>query len=336
VTLLLPLLADALPERLVALAAGAGGRPALWRGALHLIADYGLSGGGLHSFAALYSQYVLVIPYYFVGHAHNLLLNVTLEQGVLGGAALYGLLLHAGWLLWRADGLRNTDNALRLLSWATLASLGILLLHSIVDDPLYGEPGTPLLLMAAGGCALLARLAFAARAARPVRAAPAAAMAGLLLGVGLLLAWWPLPAQVTALRGALTMNRVDLAGWPPGEWDTGANAAALAPAAELLAAAADADAGNVTAQYRLGLVALEARMFETAVFHLEQAHAAAPTHRGVTKTLGYSYVWLGELDQARQTLAGVAETADEMAVYAWWWEQQGRPDLAAQAAAMRP
>ncbi|MCA9999597.1 MAG: tetratricopeptide repeat protein, partial [Anaerolineales bacterium] len=111
--------------------------------------------------------------------------------------------------------------------------------------------------------------------------------------------------------------------------------AELEPAAALLAHALDLDATNVTAQYRLGLIAMLNRDYETAVAHLEIAHQRDPNHRGITKNLGYSYIWLGDLAQARTLLANICEVEQEMGVYVWWWRQQGRPDLSGRAAQMR-
>ncbi|HWQ83115.1 MAG TPA: O-antigen ligase family protein, partial [Anaerolineales bacterium] len=59
-------------------------RSNLYHQTTDLIADFWLTGGGLQSFAGLYSKYILDIPYLFFKYAHNLWLDVALEQGLFG------------------------------------------------------------------------------------------------------------------------------------------------------------------------------------------------------------------------------------------------------------
>ena len=60
----------------------------LGRGAYFLV-DYPITGAGLTSFPGLYSQYMLVIPYFYFTNSHNLFLDVAIEQGVTAGVNLY-------------------------------------------------------------------------------------------------------------------------------------------------------------------------------------------------------------------------------------------------------
>ena len=91
---------------------------------------------------------------------------------------------------------------------------------------------------------------------------------------------------------------------------------------------------NQTANHRLGLISLLRQDFKTAAAQLETAHRRAPDHRGITKSLGYCYVWLGDLEKARQLLERIPEAQNEMKVYIWWWETQDRPDLSQRASQM--
>ena len=128
--------------------------------------------------------------------------------------------------------------------------------------------------------------------------------------------------------GAVEYARIESARWPTGEWAGSSLASALAAAEPRFAAALALDPDNRTALYRLALRARLAQDFVTASAYLEQAARPDPDHRGIAKTLGYTYVWLGRLDTAETQLAGIPEARDEMRVYAWWWGQQGRADLA--------
>ena len=67
--------------------------------------------------------------------------------------------------------------------------------------------------------------------------------------------------------------------------------------------------------------------YASAAGYLEKAHAAAPAHRGVIKSLGYSYAWSGEREKAMTLLRNIPEARRELDAYVWWWELQGRQDL---------
>ena len=93
---------------------------------------------------------------------------------------------------------------------------------------------------------------------------------------------------------------------------------------------------NQTANYRLGLISLLRQDFKTAAANLETAYQEAPNHRGIIKSLGYCYVWLGELDRAQALLSRIPEAQNEMSVYIWWWGTQDRPDLSERASLIIP
>ena len=128
------------------------------------------------------------------------------------------------------------------------------------------------------------------------------------------------------------MSRVQLADFPSGKWDEGRNVAALGPAEALFGQAVQLDPANRTADYYRGLIALLDRDFEGAVSNLEMAYQQDPGHRGVRKTLGYSYIWSGRLEEAVPLLEEIPEARSEMLVYSGWWGNLGRNDLADQAA----
>jgi hypothetical protein len=50
--------------------------------------------------------------------------------------------------------------------------------------------------------------------------------------------------------------------------------------------------------------------------------------------LGYSYTWAGQFDKADKMLVNIPESQQEMSVYIWWWDTQGRSDLSSNAQIM--
>ena len=82
------------------------------------------------------------------------------------------------------------------------------------------------------------------------------------------------------------------------------------------------------------LIATQKRDFEMAQVELAKANIVDPEHRGIRKSLGYAYVWGGELDKPKYLLWDIREAENEMGVYSWWWGEQDRGDLAQQAKAM--
>ncbi len=338
-------LADSLPGQ-----ASLGSRLDLARNTVHLLADFLLTGGGLGAFPGLYSQYMLVIPFFYLINSHNLFLDVALEQGLLGFLALAGVMMASGWfLITRPSQTRCSIAQGDLLRWAILTGLMVTSLYGLVWDVLYGNRGTPLLFVLPGLTMAVAqpgrqqdscRVTSARRASRRAQGEvqqqwKAVGIAVVVASIALLYSFRnPLLATWYADLGAVQMARTELAGWPTGEWDDGSNVAALAPAEALFRQVLRLDPDSRTAHHRLGLIAMLRRDFTTAVDHLERAYQADGDHRGIRKVLGYSYVWSGQLDHAAEVLANVPEARDEMAVYVWWWGVQGRNDLAAHAEEM--
>ncbi len=319
----------------------------LFQGSIDLIGDYPLIGGGLTSFPALYSEYILLIPHFYVGYAHNLFLDVILEQGVFGLLALTAVLLGAfiqiSHRIWS-----STTISLRMktLRWSAFSSLLILFIHGFFDDPLYGMEGTPLLLVIPG-------LIIASAPARPSKSKKSSAQksfapqressrtGGLIVGALLIsmvgstfFLRRPLIAVWDANLGAIKMGQSTLADWPTGVWDEGGHTAELAAPSELFENALSANPYQRTALFRLGVLAMLERDYDEALVYLSKMNQVDPGHRGGQKSLGYTYVWLGDFDNAELLLAPLPEVAQELEVYTWWWENQGRPDLAERAASM--
>jgi hypothetical protein len=158
---------------------------------------------------------------------------------------------------------------------------------------------------------------------------------GAVLGLLLLFALGrPLVSAVMANAGSVLLARSELRGWP---WVTEPDSAGQQDrvrADGMLSRAISLQPGNVSANFRLGLLAMEDRAFARAEGYLSAAWDGAPDHRAIRKALGYVLTWLEEFDEARPLLEMIPEAAAEMDVYAWWWGTQGRDDLAWRATRM--
>jgi hypothetical protein len=127
----------ALFDRLPGLASGES-RLDLATSAGKLIEDYPFTGGGLRSFPGLFSQYIMVTPYFLFAYSHNFYLDIILEQGFLGGLALLVLILGSAIILARQILVDREDHQLKILGEAVFIGLIVILVHGLVDDALYG------------------------------------------------------------------------------------------------------------------------------------------------------------------------------------------------------
>ena len=124
---------------------GSAGRSVLWKDMLALVTDYPFTGSGLGSTMMVYSTYVMLLHVGYITHAHNLFLQIAIEQGLPGLVAFAGLLVAAGWrLMARADG---RSQVFRL---AAIASLVALAVHGMVDAGAYASKAVPALFLPLG------------------------------------------------------------------------------------------------------------------------------------------------------------------------------------------
>lgn len=303
-----------------------------------LTQDFALTGLGLASFAGPYSRYMLVIHDFVFDYGHNLYLDVAVEQGVIGALAFLGIYLGSAVRLYHARRLAATEpDDGGLVYWAALAGLLVVALHGVVDDPLYGARGTPLLFVLPGLSVALAAAASPAPASVRAQAwgwlKPQLAALGVVAAVLLAYAF-PWRASVYANLGAVEMAKRELAGWPEARWSDRRGTEDLAAARAYFEQALALNPHQHTAIYRLGLIEAQDDNYAAAVTHLEAAFQGRQVPRGLTKTLGYLYVWTGQFDQAGPLLAQIPEARYEMSVYSWWWGTQARDDLALNATQM--
>jgi O-antigen ligase len=311
------------------------GRLDLWRNSLALASDYPLSGLGLANFEMAYSSYVMMLHVSFLKHAHNLLLDVWLEQGVLGLVAVL-------WLF--ATAVLTKRTAESYWQRPALFSIAIILLHGAVDDGMYGYGGSGTLLLFVP-FALLARpvanmsgstpppvkapVGLSLRLARYLPALVLFALAALLLTI-----WQP---TLQANLGALAQTRAELSiyRWP--EWPIQdalrrSSEVDLTPALARYRTTLALDADNVTANRRMGQIELSWGEYEAARKHLETAYAAAPDQRATRQMLGEVYALAGEVERAVPLWETLDLGQQQLDIRRWWYEYIGEPQGAARIA----
>ena len=129
-------------------------RPVIWKATLEMIAARPLLGHGLGTYVVAYPMYRL--PEYFLrpkatnvtDHAHNELLEITAEQGLIGLTATLWLWATAVSCGFRAC--RRFDGADRRCLWGMFGAMLVLMLHGLVDVDLRYLPNQSLLWLLMG------------------------------------------------------------------------------------------------------------------------------------------------------------------------------------------
>ena len=312
---------------------GSNSRSELFLRGVFVLEDVPILGGGLNSFPGLYSQYMLGIPIFYLPNSYNMFLDVAIEQGLIGGLILILVYFGSVWYLLKT--IVTTQVAeIRTFSWLSLFTLVVVIIHGMLYDYLYNGIGVILLLVPVG-VSMIGILNTSGPKQNNVKVASVSTFAVSTLLIALLVINFNhVRAIWYANLAVLQMAQVELAGFPTGKWTEPTILPDLEPAEASLRSALQFDPTNRTANHRLGLIAMLRRDFHSAVEYLEIARNQTPEHRGIIKSLGYCYVWLGDIDRAQMFLTEIPEAAHELDVYDWWWRQQGRDDLSANAALM--
>jgi tetratricopeptide (TPR) repeat protein len=193
-------------------------RPPIWKATIAMIAGRPFLGHGFGTYVAVYPQYRL--PQYFLrrkatnvtDHAHNELLEVAAEQGLVGLGAtlwLWGTAVCCG-----LRAIRQSDGPVRRPTLGLLAAMLVFMLHGLVDVDLRYLPNQTLLWLLMG---LLVGMG-----AKPSDTAPVtfrskglqwcAAAGGVILGIGIVLSAvvHPMAADWLDRRARLAEERGDM------------------------------------------------------------------------------------------------------------------------------
>jgi hypothetical protein len=336
-TMLLPALHISLLDSDV-VAGSTGTRAALWRDGLSLARDYRFTGVGFGATMMALSTYVYLLHVGMISHVHNFLLELTVEQGLLGLVGYGMLVISAGWALVRAYRKRTVPH---WLVGAIAASLIGMIVHGLFDGGPYVSRLAPLIFLPLG-------FAWgAAPAVAPLRTLTPQQLLGRgfavlspLLTVLLLLIWPGARGALQANLGAVEQSARELAlyEWPA--WGIQdqlrrSRAVDLDPAIARYAAALAYDAGNVTAYRRLGQIALSRGDLAAAERYLAEAYRLAPAERATRLMLGEVLALQGHAQRAAELWHTVDMAEEVLTAREWWVSQVAAPEQQAAFAAAR-
>lgn len=280
----------------------------VYRHSLALLTEQPFTGIGLgNSFAMVYSRYELLLAVPFLYYSHNLLLEVWLQQGLLGAAAFVWLAASL-----YASILRNPTFKTDLRFQAVCAGLTAILLHGLSDARQYPSLWTWLpFFFLLGLCA--ARLLGGQPLGKPRLQwlIPGAVTAVFLIVVLALI--WPPAAAWNANRAGLLQTRADLDPALSPEQQSAIRSESEA----LFIRALASNPASLPNNRRYSLLLLSEDRFAEAIPRLELAHQVAPDHIAARKGLGLVYLWNGDLERAAELLTDLPNITDELQGLAW-------------------
>jgi len=298
-----------------------------------LFTDFPITGTGLGSFPGIYAGYIRELPVFYYGSSQNLYLDVAIEQGVVGLAALMVLLLTSLSLLLRKEGAVWTRvQGGRELRWAIICSLLTIIVLGFMDDAFYAGAGGFMLFVVPGCAVALAKEIDAKASANlhpPRRQGRYVAGTVLVAALAVIITnWSSLVSRAYSNLGALRMAQIELQNWPRDRWFIFLVDPRLSDPQDAFKRSLAFDPNNRTAEHRLGMLAISNLDFQEARLHLETAFQIDPWHRGVRKALGFVYAWQGETVLAEAMLKDIPEAQQELKGYAIWWIRRGEPQFA--------
>lgn len=317
--------------------AAMGSRGALWRDALIMIGDAPFTGNGLGATMMVHASYILLIHVGFIQHMHNIFLEVAVQQGLAGAAALIGLVILAALAIRR----QLIQKKQTVFLFAAIISLTALVVHGMFDAALYSSRMVPLMFVPVG-LALGLKPDMMRRVGKRRQQRPFLFFL-FLFALCVLLLMPATRAAFLADLGVVYQTRAELSvyNWP----DWGIQDAVrrspdvdLSPAIAYYRQALTLNPDNVTANRRLGQIELSLGQYDAARAHLLRAYARAPWQQANRFLLGESYAIAGDVDQAvplwRTVTAQLWWDYDWIGPQLfrnrqWWYESIGEPRKAA-------
>ena len=302
----------------------------LYRNSLALLGDYPFTGIGLgDTFAMLYSRYQLLINVPYLYYAHNLFLSVGLGQGILGLVALGWLLLEFYRLVIRVEQIGLVGRSLSIFRAAWLG-ITTSLIHGLTDSVQFsGDYWTMPMLFALAGLTVaighpglaqidLGAVRIISTPEQRYRRRIGFAALAIVVAIPIVAFWQAIAGAWYANMGAIYQAQADLSP----NIDQATRETIMTRATVYFERALDLNPLQATANRRLGMMALDRQDDEMALSYLERAYTQEPQNQATLKTLGYAYLWTGQLDQAEELFLNVefqSRLVDELRYWHWWW-----------------
>ena len=295
-----------------------GDRRNIWQNSVDLIGDYPVTGIGLAGFEMVYSTYALLVHVGHTLHAHNLWLDMWLNQGILGVIALAGLIINAVW--------PKPGSPWRM---AALISLVVILLHSLVDDPFYGYGGVglPLVFIPLGLLVRQPEQAAAQVAPQRKKLQPALVLWALAaIALALAIVTPAGRAQLEENLGAIDQTRAELSvyDWPTVPLQDALRRSDVAGSADAVAhyqLALQLNPSNVAANRRLGQIELAHDTYDAACLHLATAYAGNQQQRATRQLLGECKALADRTDEAVALWRTIDLGEEQLAIRQDWYDE---------------
>lgn len=307
------------PQQLLAnlpVLAGGLDRLDLFRNSIILAQEYPFIGAGLGGFMMLYSTYAYLTHVGFIIHAHNLFLDVSIEQSVFALLALFWMWALFAVALWR----ESYDGKIRPYLGAAALSLVTILLHGLTEDALYGSRSVMLLFLP-----LAFALPFPRRKeeAQPQRRWLAQGIALGLLVVALIVWARPLRSAAISNLAAVRQSQAELSlyQWP--EWPIQDAVRREVDLSEVITGyekALTINPFNAAANRRLGQLELSLGEYEDALKHLELAYAGTSWDNGTRLMLGEAMLVNGRNEEGLALWADVNNAQSQLETRAFWYK----------------
>jgi hypothetical protein len=306
-------------------------RLTLLRDSLLLARDCAWTGVGLGAYMMNFSIYTLLIHVGYIHSSHNFLLDILIEQGILGCGAYVGLVIFIIYIGIRR--LRHEASWVRYQIEAGLVSLMVILIHGLVEDTLYGHRGLLFLFVPMGFVSMGSE--FNGLGAKTAFVFPPVSMVGIIFifCITLSLISFARPAFFSSLYaslGAATQAKIELASYNPDRYeehpiDLVRRDVNLDAAIDRFEQSLKWNPQNLTSRQRLATIGLSRGAYDSASAHMTAAWNAG--HRdSVTRLLyGDTLVAGGQIEQAAAVMDGLkwAELRlDEQAWSRYWAHEE--------------
>jgi hypothetical protein len=308
-----------IPQRLIAslpLLAGGTSRLDLFRNSLILVQEYPFIGAGLGTYMMLFSTYAYLTHVGFIIHAHNIYLDVLIEQGFVALLALLWMWGVFATALWR----ESFDGQIRPYLGAATLSLVTILLHGLVEDALYGSRAVIVLFLP-----LAFALPFPQRK-EEVIARQRWLIKGLALGLLVVaVVVWIRPFQSAAIANlaSIRQSQAELSHYRWPEWpiqDAIRREIDLSSPIAGYEKALILNPFNAAANRRLGQLELSLGEYEDALEHLELAYKSTPWDHATRLLLGEALLVNGRVDEGAALWASINNSQSQLQTRAFWYE----------------